>query len=141
MAVVFNTLFDALKYFESGDTYDKTYDTGVCWDLCEQGDDADEFDKVCTIMQKHIPLESMHECSYGMEFVADITSFLVENLDFFYNYSQDFKWPISTKDPENEEYEEGLYYGVKIIESIMTGYIPEDDYPMLLEYFQKRYGE
>lgn len=138
MAVIFNTLYDALKYFESGDVYDKVYDTGVCWDLCDEDDD---FGKVCTIMQKHIPLEKMRSCSYGMEFIADITSFLLENLDFFYDYSQDFRWPIPTKDPEDEEYEEGLYYGVKVIESIMTGYIPEDEYPKLLEYFNKRYGE
>ena len=140
MAIVFDTLYDALKFFKSGDTYDRTYDTGVCWDLCDD-EDGDEFDEVCTIMQKHIPLVNMHECSYGMEFVADITAFLLENLDFFYEYSQDFRWPIPTKDPEDEEYEEGLYYGVKVIESIMTGYIPEDDYPKLLDYFKERYGE
>ena len=141
MAVVFNTLYDALKYFESGDTYDKTFDTGVCWDLCEQGNDADEFDKVCTIMQKHIPLESMSEHKYGMEFVADIKAFVEENLDFFYDYSQDFKCKMLTKDPEHEDYDESLYWAVKIVESIMTGYISDEDYPMLLEYFQKRYGE
>lgn len=126
--VELNTLYDALKMFDEGDTWDKDYDDVICWCLCD--DDDDPCSKCATEMAKRIDLVKVNKVSYGVEFVADISKFVREHIHFMYELSQGFKWSMPNDDPEDDE---SMYRGVQIVNAMQAGYACDDDYNAMLK--------
>ena len=126
--VELNTLYDALKMFESCDTWDKDYDDVICWELCDDNDDP--CFRCATELAKRIDLVKVNRVSYGVELVADISGFVKKHMDFLHEFSQGFKWPMPDADPENDE---SVFRGVQIINAMQAGYACDDDYEAMLK--------
>lgn len=127
MVIEIKSLYDMLTLIESADTYDKTFDHGVCYDLY----DDDEPISVCmTEVQKQIDIVSFHKASYGIDLVADIASFVRYHMHDLYLMSQRFKNPMESDDPEDDN---AVYTGVTIINALQPGYGADDDYLLLLK--------
>ena len=126
------TLYDALKMFESADTYDCEYDDGICWDL--QDDDDDWCARCATEMAKNIEVVKMNKADYGVVLIADIGAFVKAHMAFMHELSQGFKWPMPDADPENEE---SVYRGVQIVNGMQAGYACDEDYEKMLNELNK----
>lgn len=118
------TLYDLLKMVDSADVYDAHYDDGICWDL--QDDDDDCCARCATAMAKHIEAISYRD-RYSA--VADIGGFVKQHMQFCYELSQGFKWPMPDADPGNDE---SVYRGVQMVNAMQAGYACDEDYEAML---------
>ena len=136
MGIVINNLYDMLKLIESADTYDKTFDHGVCYDLYE---DNDPLDVCMTEVQKQIDIVSFNKASYGINLVADIAGFVKKYMHDLYVMSQRFRHPMESDDPKDDD---AVYTGITIINALQPGYGADDDYLLLLKKInEEKYWE
>ncbi len=127
MAIVINNLHDMLKLVESADTYDKTFDSGVCYDLYE---DDEPIDICMTEVQKQIDVVSFHKVIYGVDIVADIAGFVKKYMHRLYEMSQRFRTSMDSDDPDDDD---SVYVGVTVVNALEPGGGSDDDYLYLLK--------
>lgn len=122
------TLYDAMKVFGDADTWDKEFDEVICWDLCD--DDKDICFRCATALAKSIEIVKVNRLGHTFEFVADISKFVREHIQFMYELSQDFTWPMEDADPNNDE---SVYRGVQIVNAMQAGYACEEQYEAMMK--------
>lgn len=114
------------EYIPEVDVYDiNGYGNGAAWGFDFTDDNADSFSKVCEKIFQEVNVVGG---TGNGSIWADIGSFVKNHYEIFYTYSQDFKWSM---DQENLE-EDNIDVGVKMVEAIILGYIPDEDYEWIL---------
>ena len=125
--IVLKSLFDALLYIGDADVYDKHYDDGIAW--CYDPEE-DACARCSMEMAKRIEIVDINKTGYGIvEFIADIGSFVKEHIQFCYELSQGFKWPMPDADPGNDE---SVFRGVQMVNAMQAGYACDEDYEAML---------
>lgn len=124
--IVIKTLYDLLRMVDSADVWDPHYDDVICWDL---QDDSDDCCARCAMeMAKRIEAISYRD-QYNA--VADIGSFVKQHMQFMYEFSQGFKWPMESADPDDDE---SVFRGVQIVNAMQAGYACDEDYERMLAH-------
>lgn len=124
------TLYDALKMFGGADTWDTVFDEVVCWE-CPDEDDEDPCFKCAIEMAKRIDIVKVYQPSRNCwEFIADITKFVKEHIEFMYRLSQGFRWPMESADPNDDD---SVYTGVQIVNAMQAGYACDEQYEAMLK--------
>lgn len=128
MAIVLNTMYDALSIIEDADTSDAHTGDCICWDFYSSDHDACD---ACMIeVQKQVEVANMYRCQYGVELTARISDFVQKNMDVLYRISQDHREPMESKDPEDDD---SVYAGVRLVNAMQAGYGSDDEYLLLLK--------
>ena len=117
-----DTLYDVIKMLDEADTYDNTYDAGVCF---SHYTDNDPIDLCMTAIQKRIDPIKLN----GREVIADVAGFVKEHMQLMYTVSQSFRLSMDSADPNNEE---DVYYGVELVMALEPGNGSDDDYLYIL---------
>lgn len=129
------TMLEALREFDSGDTYDTEIDDGVCWDYYGEPKDIlhDPQEDLCSLsgalVQERVEMTEVRDCSYGKEFLADISSFVKAHVDVLYDISQCHTESMISKDIEEEW---NWYVGVRIVNAMQCGYATDDEYMLMV---------
>jgi len=124
------TLYDALKMFGGADTWDTEYDEVICWERCDDVQDEDVCFKCATEMAKRIEIAKVFKDGGVWEFVADISKFVRQHIQFMFRLSQGFKWPMPNADPDDDE---SIYRGVQIVNAMQAGYACDEQYEAMLK--------
>ena len=144
MSIVINNLYEMLQLIESADTYDNTFDDGICWDFYDGSDDPCE---ICMEeVQKRIDVIKFINCSHGIDLIADISQFVKDNMDTLYRISQEHRESMESKDVNDDE---SVYCGVRLVNAMQAGYASDDEYlyllhkmtPEIFDAWLKRKGE
>lgn len=128
------TMLEAMRKYDSGDTYDTEVDTGVCWDYYGEPEDLLEEGDLCemsgALVQKYTEMKLVRDCSYGKEFIADITAFARAHVDVLYIISQDHTLPMHSKDMTDED---NWYSAVSLVGAMQCGYACDDEYFLMVK--------
>lgn len=124
--IVLKSLFDALLYIGDADVHDAHYDDVIAW--CYDSDE-DVCARCAMEMAKRIDITDIEKVSYGVEFTADIGAFVKQHMQFCYELSQGFKWPMPDADPDNDE---SVFRGVQMVNAMQAGYACDEDYEAML---------
>ena len=124
--IVLENLYDALLYIGDADVYDKQYDDVIAW--CYDSDE--DICAECGMeMARHIDIVDIRRSGHCVEFVADIGAFVKQHMQFCYELSQGFKWPMPDADPGNDE---SVFRGVQMVNAMQAGYACDEDYEAML---------